>query len=68
MIQLPDLSIVKEKVIFMAQANKGQPSLGYGLGSYSKVVSCLLWTFSPTRSQTGILIKFFINSTTGGIS
>ncbi len=68
MMQSPDLSIVKEKVISMAQANKGQLSLAYGLGGHSKVVSYCLWTFSRSRSQTGILSKFFINSITGGIS
>ncbi|MDJ0601284.1 MAG: hypothetical protein QNJ37_20870 [Crocosphaera sp.] len=68
MIQLPDLSLVKEKVILVAQANKGQPSLGYGLGSHGKVISCFLWAFNPTKSQPGKSTKFFINSITGGIS
>ncbi|CCQ61866.1 hypothetical protein CWATWH0402_728 [Crocosphaera watsonii WH 0402] len=52
----------------MAQANKGQLSLCYGLRSHSKVVSYSLWTFSQTISQAGDLNKFFINSITGGIS
>ncbi|MGK7882984.1 MAG: hypothetical protein AB4060_23225 [Crocosphaera sp.] len=68
MMQSSDLSIVKEKVISMAQANKGQLSLAYGLESHSRVVSYFLWTFSQTSPQTGSLSKFFINSITGGIS
>ena len=68
MMQSSDLSIVKERVMSMAQANKGQLSLGYGFGGHSKVVSYFLWTFSQTSSQTGSLSKFFINSITGGIS
>ncbi|MCH2245888.1 hypothetical protein WH8501_13950 [Crocosphaera watsonii WH 8501] len=68
MMQSSDLSIVKERVMSMAQANKGQLSLCYGLRSHSKVVSYSLWTFSQTISQAGDLNKFFINSITGGIS
>ncbi len=68
MIQLPNLSIVKEKLILMAQANKRQVSYGYGVGSHGKVVCCFLCTHNQTLFPYGKLIKFFINSITGGIS
>ncbi len=68
MIQLPNLSIVKEKLILMAQAHQRQVRYGYGLGSHGKVISCFLCTYNQTQSHYGKLIKFFINSITGGIS
>ncbi|ACB49453.1 hypothetical protein cce_0101 [Crocosphaera subtropica ATCC 51142] len=68
MIQLPDLSIVKEKLILMTQANKRQASFGYGVGSHGKVISCFLCTYNQTKPKHGQFIKFFINSITGGIS
>ena len=59
MMQSPDLSIVKEKVISMARANKGQLSLAYGLESHSKVVSYFLWTFSQNQIPVWDLEQVF---------
>ncbi|MEL4898294.1 hypothetical protein [Crocosphaera sp. Alani8] len=68
MIQTPDLSIVKEKVILMAQANEGQLMSPHGTGNDWKVVSYFPGTFSQMSFQHGDCIKFFINPNTGGIS
>lgn len=68
MIQLPNISIVKEKLILMAQVHQRQVSLSYGVGSHGKVNSCFLCIYNQTHSHYGKLIKFFINSITGGIS
>lgn len=68
MIQLRYPSIVKENLILMAQAKKTQLSFGYSVGSHGKGVSYGILTHNSRQLSTGELTKFFINSTTGGIS
>ena len=59
MIQLPDLSIVKEKLILMVQASKRQVRFGSEVGSHGKVVSCFLCTYNQTPSQYGKIHQVF---------
>ncbi len=68
MIQFRDRSIVQRKSIFMAQAKKGLTSLFCCVGIRATVTSLPHLTYQPTQLPKGKLSKFFINSTTGGIS
>ncbi len=53
MIQLPDLSIVKEKLILMVQASKRQVSFGYDVGSRGR--EFFLVSYAPTTKDNPIM-------------